>query len=102
MSLAYQPLETHREVPPVRVDIVYALINLGSTALWSVLTGWLLYFYLPADGEGAALGPAALFGATMLGIRVINALAAPPIGRLSDHNRSPTGRAHEGDHCAVE
>lgn len=92
MSLANHALETDRDAPPVRVDIVYALINLGSTTMWSVLSGWLLYFYLPPDGEGATLVPAALFGATMLGVRVINALAAPPIGRLSDHCRSPRGR----------
>jgi GPH family glycoside/pentoside/hexuronide:cation symporter len=76
--------------PPVRTDIFYALITLGSTTIWSVLSGWLLYFYMPP--EGAPLVPVALYGAAMLVIRAVNAIIDPPIGYLSDHTRSRWGR----------
>jgi len=76
--------------PPVRTDIFYALITLGSTTIWSVLSGWLLYFYMPP--EGTPLVPVALYGAAMLVIRAVNAIIDPPIGYLSDHTRSRWGR----------
>ncbi len=78
--------------PPLRVDVSYALITLGSTTIWSVLSGWLLYFYLPPKGEGTVLIPAALYGAAMLVSRSVNALIAPPIGYLSDQTQSRWGR----------
>ncbi len=78
--------------PSRTVDISYALISLGGTVIWSVLGNWLLYFYLPPEGEGSALVPAALYGGVMLALRIINALIALPIGYLSDHTRSPWGR----------
>jgi GPH family glycoside/pentoside/hexuronide:cation symporter len=92
MSVADHAVETDRTNPPVHIDISYSLINLGSTTMWSVLSGWLLYFYLPPEGEGTPLVPAALYGATMLGVRTVNALVAPAIGRLSDHHRGRWGR----------
>lgn len=92
MSTADQTLETSEERPSVRVDVFYALVSLGSTTLWSVVGGWLLYFYLPPEGEGSALVPAALYGATMFVVRAINALIAPAIGHLSDQTRSRWGR----------
>jgi GPH family glycoside/pentoside/hexuronide:cation symporter len=79
-------------LPPLRVDVSYALVTLGSTAIWSVLSGWLLYFYLPPEGEGMARVPAALLSGVLLATRVLNALIAPPIGQLSDHTRSRWGR----------
>jgi len=78
--------------PPVRIDAFYAMITLGSTAIWSVLGGWLLYFYLPPEGEGPQLVPAALYGGTMFVTRLANAAIAPPIGHLSDRMRSRWGR----------
>ncbi len=78
--------------PSATVDVAYALISLGGTVIWSILSNWLLYFYLPPEGEGVALVPAALYGGVMLILRVINALIALPIGYLSDHTRSPWGR----------
>jgi len=78
--------------PPVKIDVFYALISLGSTVIWSVLSGWLLYFYLPPEGEGQALVPAALYGVVLLATRVLNAIMAPPIGYLSDHTRGRWGR----------
>ena len=78
--------------PSVKTDVAYSLITLGSTVIWSVLSGWLLYFYLPPDGEGVALVPAALYGGVMFVTRVANAAIAPPIGYLSDQTRSRWGR----------
>ena len=70
----------------------YALISLGSTIIWSVLTGWLLYFYLPPQGEGLALVPTALYGVVVFATRAVNAMIAPPVGYLSDHTRGRWGR----------
>ena len=70
----------------------YALAGMATSAIWSVLGGWLLYFYLPPEQEGGALVPAALFSAVTLASRVLNALLAPPIGYCSDHTRSRWGR----------
>jgi GPH family glycoside/pentoside/hexuronide:cation symporter len=78
--------------PPVRVDLFYAMITLGSAAIWSVLSGWLLYFYLPPEGEGTVLVPAALYGMAMFVTRALNAIITPPIGVLSDQTRSRWGR----------
>jgi GPH family glycoside/pentoside/hexuronide:cation symporter len=76
----------------LRTDISYALITLGSATLWSILGGWLLYFYLPPQGETSARVPAALLGTAMLATRVLNGLVTPPIGYLSDRTRSRWGR----------
>jgi len=51
-----------------------------------------LYFYLPPEGEGTALVPAALYGVVMFVTRAVNAIIAPPIGYLSDRTRSRWGR----------
>jgi GPH family glycoside/pentoside/hexuronide:cation symporter len=92
MSSADHALETKEEAASAHVDVCYGLVNLGSTTLWSVLGGWLLYFYLPPEGEGSSLVPAALYGAAMLVVRAVNALIAPSIGHLSDQTRSRWGR----------
>ena len=88
MSATSQTLETDSG----RSSVLYSLVNLGSTTLWSVMSGWLLYFYLPPESEGPSLVPAALYGATMLAVRAVNAIIAPPIGHLSDQTRSSWGR----------
>jgi len=92
MLAATQTPTADRDAAPLSVDVSYSLINLGSTTLWSVISGWLLYFYMPPEGEGTTLVPAALYGATMLVVRAVNALIAPPIGHLSDQTRSRWGR----------
>ncbi len=78
--------------PSLRTDIAYALITLGSSMLWAILSGWLLYFYLPPEGEGIALVPAALYGVVTFAIRIINAALSPAIGHLSDNVHSKWGR----------
>jgi GPH family glycoside/pentoside/hexuronide:cation symporter len=85
-----QDAQSSSQTPSRVVDVSYALITLGGTVIWSVLGNWLLYFYLPPEGN--ALVPAAMYGGVMLVLRVINALLALPIGYLSDHTRSPWGR----------
>ncbi|MDY6876004.1 MAG: MFS transporter [Chloroflexota bacterium] len=74
----------------MRTDISYALVTLGSTTLWSVLSGWLLYFYLPP--EGTPLVPATFYSVVMFIISAVHAGIDPPIGYLSDHARSRWGR----------
>ncbi|MEJ5309439.1 MAG: MFS transporter [Anaerolineae bacterium] len=82
------PGETAR--PPLKIDLAYALITLGSSMLWSILGGWLLYFYLPP--EGADLAPAAWYSVVIFGTRALNAGMAPFIGQFSDNLRSRWGR----------
>jgi GPH family glycoside/pentoside/hexuronide:cation symporter len=74
----------------LKADLGYALITLGSTTLWAVSNGWLLYFYLPP--EGGARVPVASYGLVMFALYVLHAIVAPPIGYLSDHTRSRWGR----------
>jgi GPH family glycoside/pentoside/hexuronide:cation symporter len=76
--------------PPVKTDVGYALIALGNAALWSILNGWLLYFYLPP--EGIPLVPVALYGVVTFLANTIRTLLDLPVGYLSDHSRSRWGR----------
>ena len=79
-------------LPPVRIDISFSLIMLGTTIAWSVNDGWLLYFYLPPEGQGVTLVPLALYGIVILTARIVNAIITPPIGYWSDNLRSKWGR----------
>lgn len=83
---------TPEALPPVRTDVAYSFINLGTTIVWSIVDGWLLYFYLPPQGQGMALAPAALYGMAILSSRILNAVMTPLIGYWSDHSRSRWGR----------
>ncbi len=84
----------HREAtnPPLKIDFFYGLVTLGSATLWSVLTGWMLYFYQAPEGKGLLLVPPALYSIALLLARVVNAVSAPPIGYWSDRTRTPRGR----------
>lgn len=79
-------------LPPVRIDISFSLIMLGTTIAWSVNDGWLLYFYLPPEGQGVSLVPLAFYGIVILVARIVNAIVTPPIGYWSDNLRSKWGR----------
>jgi len=79
-------------LPPVRIDISFSLIMLGTTIAWSVNDGWLLYFYLPPEGQGVTLVPLAFYGILILIARIVNAIITPPIGYWSDNLRSRWGR----------
>ncbi len=81
---------TSERLPPVKVDMSYAMITLSSSMTWAILGSWLLYFYLPPGGT--ALVPTALYGVVILITRAINAVIAPGIGHLSDQTRSRWGR----------
>ncbi len=85
------PLTTE-SLPPVRIDIAFSLIMLGTTIAWSVNDGWLLYFYLPPEGQGISLVPLAFYGIVILIARIVNATVTPPIGYWSDNLRSKWGR----------
>lgn len=76
--------------PSLKIDLAYATISLASTTIWSILSGWMLYFYLPPQGE--ALVSPAFYGLAVLSVRFVNALLATPIGFLSDRTRSRWGR----------
>ena len=76
--------------PPVRVDIVYGLSTLGTSALGFISTSWLLYYYAPPDGN--ALVPVALIGTVIFISRAFSAVISPYIGYLSDNTRSRWGR----------
>jgi glycoside/pentoside/hexuronide:cation symporter, GPH family len=78
--------------PPMRIDLAYAMVQLGNPLLWTIVDSWLLYFYLPPEGKGVALVPPALYSVVVLATRVLNAVVVPPIGYLSDHTRSRWGR----------
>jgi GPH family glycoside/pentoside/hexuronide:cation symporter len=87
------PAKTSLEpLPPIRIDLAFSLIQLGTTILWSVNDGWLLYYYLPPEGKGQTLVPLAFYGIVTLTARLINALVTPPIGYWSDHLHSRWGR----------
>lgn len=73
-----------------KIDAAYALISLGSTTIWSFLSGWMLYFYLPPEGDARV--PPAAYGIVVLCVRIVNALIAAPIGVLSDRTRTRWGR----------
>jgi GPH family glycoside/pentoside/hexuronide:cation symporter len=85
------PTET-RSLPPVRIDIAFSLIMLGTTIAWSVNDGWLLYYYLPPEGQGVTLVPLAFYGIVVMIARIVNASVTPPIGYWSDNLRSKWGR----------
>ena len=79
-------------LPPIRIDLAFSLIQLGTTIIWSVVDGWLLYFYLPPEGKGQILVPLALYGIVVLIARVVSVIVTPPIGYWSDHLHSRWGR----------
>ncbi len=83
---------TDEKQPSLKTDVLFALISLGSTSVWTIASGWLLYFYLPPQGEGVTRAPAAFYGVTILLTRVINAALTIPIGQWSDRTRSRWGR----------
>jgi len=89
-SAAAESIAEGKLAAPLKIDVSYALISLGSTALWSLMSGWLLYFYMPP--EGSSLVPAGLYSVVIFTIRTVNAAVAPPIGYLSDLTQTRWGR----------
>ena len=71
-------------------QLAYTIITLGSATLWGVVSGWLLYFYLP-PGE-PPLVPLALYGIVILISKAVNIAIALPVGYISDNTNSSWGR----------
>jgi GPH family glycoside/pentoside/hexuronide:cation symporter len=92
MTLTEHSTVVKEQNPSVKIDLAYALIQLGNPVLWSIVDSWLLYFYLPPAGRGIALVPVAFYSVVVFATRALNAAAVPPIGYLSDHTRSRWGR----------
>jgi Na+/melibiose symporter-like transporter len=76
--------------PSLWLDIAYAVVTLSSRFLWAYVSGWLVYFYLPPDGQ--VLVPIAFYGAIVLVSSLLQAFAEPIIGYWSDHLRNAWGR----------
>lgn len=53
--------------------LAYAIITLGNTVLTGVMSGWLIYFYLPPNGN--PLVPVGLFGLAVLLSRISHIIA---------------------------
>jgi len=70
--------------------LAYTIITLGSSTLWGVVSGWLIYFYLP-PGE-PPLVPLAVYSIVILVSKVVNIVIGLPIGYISDHTNSSWGR----------
>ena len=72
------------------VQLAYAIITLGSSTLWGVISGWLLYFYLP-PGTQPLVSPA-LYSIVILISKAVNIFFGLPIGYISDNTESSWGR----------
>ncbi len=72
------------------VWLAYTIITLGSSTLWGVTSGWLLYFYLPPGEQ--PLVPLAIYSIVILVSKAVNILLGLPVGYISDHTRSSWGR----------
>jgi GPH family glycoside/pentoside/hexuronide:cation symporter len=70
--------------------LTYTIITLGSSTLWGIISGWLLYFYLPPGAQ--PLVPIALYSLVIVASKLINIMLGLPVGYLSDHTQSRWGR----------
>jgi Na+/melibiose symporter and related transporters len=70
--------------------LAYTIIIFGSSTLWGVVNGWLLYFYLPPGAS--PLIPLASYSLIILVSKAINIAIGLPIGYISDHTSSSWGR----------
>jgi GPH family glycoside/pentoside/hexuronide:cation symporter len=70
--------------------LTYTTITLGSATLWGIISGWLLYFYLPPGEQ--PLVPIAFYSVVILTSKLINIMLGLPVGYLSDHTNSRWGR----------
>ena len=77
---------------PLADRVLYGLGSMGNATFFWSLSLWLIYFYAPPEGRGAALIPIAVV-ATARGIGgVIEAFDDPLIGWWSDRSRGRWGR----------
>lgn len=92
MTYKERAFPVQEALPSIRIDVAFSLILLGSTLLWSIIDGWLMYFYLPPAGQGISLVPVALYGTAIFAARALNAVLTPAIGYWSDHTQNRWGR----------
>ena len=71
---------------------LYGAGALGASLLLQTIILWIVYFYAPPAGQGAARLSPTLVGLALAGGRVINALTNPPVAFWSDRVRSRWGR----------
>lgn len=71
---------------------VYGGGALGASVLLQTILLWIVYFYAPPAGQGAARLTPALVGLALAGGRIVNALSNPPVAFWSDRLRTPWGR----------
>ena len=71
-------------------QLAYTIITLGSSTLWGVVSGWLLYFYLPPGAP--PLVPLTFYSIVILISKAVNIVIGLPIGYISDHTNSSWGR----------
>ena len=72
--------------------VLYGAGAFGASLLLQTILLWLVYFYAPPAGQGAARLSPALLGVALAVGRIINALSNPPIAFWSDRIRSRWGR----------
>lgn len=75
-----------------RTLALYGSGALGASVLLQTILLWLVYFYAPPAGQGAALLPPTLVGFALAVGRVVNALSNPPVAFWSDRSRTRWGR----------
>jgi len=75
-----------------RILALYGSGALGASVLLQTILLWLVYFYAPPAGQGAALLPPTLVGLALAAGRVVNALSNPPVAFWSDRSRTRWGR----------
>jgi GPH family glycoside/pentoside/hexuronide:cation symporter len=66
--------------------------TLGASVLLQTVLLWLVYFYAPPAGHGAARLPPTLVGLALAAGRVVNAVTNPPVAYWSDRVRTRWGR----------
>jgi GPH family glycoside/pentoside/hexuronide:cation symporter len=94
------PEQTQPEVMSATRRLAFALGSPGHVAIDKVVTGILLYFYLPPPDRGLEspvseetfFGALTAFGLAMLIARTVDSLASPLIGHASDRSQSRLGR----------
>jgi GPH family glycoside/pentoside/hexuronide:cation symporter len=72
---------------------IYNLAAYSLNVYETVLSAWLMFFYVPPEDSGdVRLVPMAILGFILAGGRILDAVTDPFIGYVSDHTRSRWGR----------
>ncbi len=77
---------------PLADRVLYGLGSMGNATFFWSLSLWLIYFYAPPEGRGAALIPIAVVAVARGVGGVLEAFDDPLIGWWSDRSRSRWGR----------